>query len=777
MSGDPRTEEGISSPGMGELEEHPRIRSNALHALEEAIDGMAILDDDGRFVFVNEAHAEVYGYDDPEDLVDDHWSILYDEPELERIEEEIMPQLERQGSWRGRARGLRADGSTFLQELSLSALNDGGMVCVVRDVSEREERYEALVRYRANLELAEERAGLGHWVWWPDSGEVEWSDGLYRIAGRDPDRYEPTPWSLVEIAHPDDRETVRDAIDRAARDPQRFDFDCRIRLPCGDRREISVAGRVQTDPMANPQRVLGTVVDVTEMREQERGRLEVQERLETVLEGTRTMAFEIRGEPGDWDVLYASAAMRDVVGIEPEQMLEGLSVWRENVHPADLDRVEAALARVHTERTPEEVTYRYRSPDEDGWIWIRVRMVPRSREGQGASVLGIGWEVTDEIHRERKLEHQRENLELAEEVADLGHWTWDLGTGEIRWSEGCYEVHGKDPDGFQPSFDAFLDTVHPDDAPLVEQTIARAVEEGTSWSVDYRVPIEGDRTRVVAAHGRIQADEQGEGTMAFGTVQDITDRHEEQERLKTYNEDLLRTHEDLGRFAYVAAHDLKEPLRNVASYVQLLERRYADELDDDAREYIGYAVEGAQRMRRLLNEMLAYTEVASKEVKLERVDLEEPVERARENLSNTIDAEGAKVTSNVHHEAEADPDQITQVLQNLIENGIKFNEAETPQVHVESEQVGERVVVSVQDDGIGILEAYQDQLFQLFKRLHGRDEYGGTGLGLGICRQIVRRHGGEIWVHSEEDLGSTFCFTLPAPEEAPGAEGDRILTT
>lgn len=243
--------------------------------------------------------------------------------------------------------------------------------------------------------------------------------------------------------------------------------------------------------------------------------------------------------------------------------------------------------------------------------------------------------------------------------------------------------------------------------------------------------------------------------------EDITGKIQDEERLAQMMADLQRSNKELEQFAYVASHDLQEPLRMVASYMQLLQRRYKDKLDKDANDFINYAVDGSKRMQELIHDLLAYSRVGSQGKELEPVDIATVLDRAIRNLEESINDRGAVVTHNAMPTVFADRSQITQLFQNLISNAIKYHDEATPRIHVSSKENEKDVTFSVSDNGIGIDPQYYDRIFTIFQRLHGKNEYSGTGIGLAICKKIVERHNGAIWVKSLSGKGSTFYFTIP----------------
>ncbi len=245
--------------------------------------------------------------------------------------------------------------------------------------------------------------------------------------------------------------------------------------------------------------------------------------------------------------------------------------------------------------------------------------------------------------------------------------------------------------------------------------------------------------------------------------QEITEHKQAEARLKQTMADLERSNVELEQFAYITSHDLQEPLRMVASYVQLLARRYKGKLDADADDFIAYAVDGATRMQQMINDLLAYSRVGTRGSGSEPADCEAILDRVLAHLRVAIEESGAVVTHDPLPTVMADVSQLTQLFQNLIGNAIKFHDEEPLRVHISAEQKGNEWVFSVCDNGIGIDPEYANRIFVIFERLHGK-EYPGTGIGLAICKRIIERHRGRIWMESEPGKGSTFYFTIPRSE-------------
>jgi light-regulated signal transduction histidine kinase (bacteriophytochrome) len=235
------------------------------------------------------------------------------------------------------------------------------------------------------------------------------------------------------------------------------------------------------------------------------------------------------------------------------------------------------------------------------------------------------------------------------------------------------------------------------------------------------------------------------------------------QELEHKTRELTRSNEELQQFAYVASHDLQEPLRMISSYTQLLGRRYGERLDGDAQEFMAYIVDGAARMKQLIEDLLAYSRVGTKSTEFKPVELERSVRRALSNLKGAIDDSGAIVTYDPLPTAPSDEVQLAQVFQNLIGNALKFRSQSAPRIHVAVDEKAEKWEIAVRDNGIGIEPQYFERIFMVFQRLHNKGEYPGTGIGLAICKKVVERHGGRIWVESRAGEGSSFHFTLPKP--------------
>ncbi len=403
----------------------------------------------------------------------------------------------------------------------------------------------------------------------------------------------------------------------------------------------------------------------------------------------------------------------------------------------------------------------HRKPDGET-IYVQVFKTPvRNFKGETIGTQGLFWDVTERKRTEDALAREKYLVDsLMDNLPDSIYFK-DAQSRFTKLNAALARRFGlSDPSEAigKSDFDFFSEE-HARPAFEDEQEIIRtgqpivAKEEKETWS--------DGRLKWVSSTKMPLCDKEGRIIGTFGMSRVITDRKQALEDLRLKTEELARSNAELEQFAYVASHDLQEPLRMVASYTQLLAKRYKGKLDSDADDFIDYVVDGARRMQVLINDLLTYSRVGTRGKPFERTDCEVVFGRAFANLQVAIHESNAIVTHDHLPTIPADASQLEQLFQNLIGNAIKFRGQEPSRVHVSAQENGNEWLFSVTDNGIGIDSEYTERIFVIFQRLHGGAEYPGTGIGLAVCKKIVERHGGRIWVESQPGKGSTFYFTIP----------------
>ncbi|WP_247002069.1 MEDS domain-containing protein [Halosolutus gelatinilyticus] len=392
---------------------------------------------------------------------------------------------------------------------------------------------------------------------------------------------------------------------------------------------------------------------------------------------------------------------------------------------------------------------------------METHAAPLRRPDGTIAHVALTRDITEQVERERELERVLDLLEKTERIADVGGWEIDTETTEVFWSDHIFELLEADSDEEPPLSEA-LEMYHEEDKPIVEAAIENALDSGDPFDVEVRLRTAiGDEVRWLRVQG-VPETVDGDAVSLRGAAQDITERKRREQRLETVIDRLEASNERLEQFAYAASHDLQEPLRMVSSYLQLLECRYEDVLDEEGEEFLEFAVDGADRMREMIKGLLAYSRVETQGDPLEPVGLDTVFDDVLTDLQVQIAESDAEISGDDLPRVEGDPSQLRQVFQNLLENAITYSGDEPPRIHVSAARDGSEWVVSVRDEGIGIDPDDQDRIFDVFQRLHSRDEYAGTGIGLSLCERIIERHNGEIWIDSEPGEGTTVSVTLPA---------------
>jgi PAS domain S-box-containing protein len=728
--------------------------------IETINDGIYVIDEDDRFTIVNEAYTELTGYA-REELLGEHASLVVDEDMLDQATqlrqamadgEVANPTLE--GTIQ------TAGGDRVPVEATFAALPTSGerkRIGVVRDVTERKEqrrkleeserRYRTLVEHFPNgaVGLFDENleyTAVGGQLM--DAADVAPED---RVGSSVYDIY---PDEIVEEIEPYFHAALEgEANSFEAEYHDRYLFAHTLPIRNGD--DEAFAGMLVVQDITDQKRV------EKELRESEAKFRMLAENLEEIVWMTTADAEEF---------IYLNPAFEEVWGLDRESLYDDPLSFLDAVHEDDRERVRKAFSALPEDEFDDE--FRIVRPDgEVRWVHARGNRVA-DEDGEMVPIVGIGEDITEQVEREAELERVLDLLEKTERIADVGGWEIDPKTQDVFWTDHIFDVLEVASDE-EPPLDEALDMYHEDDQPVVESAVENALDSGDPFDVEVRLRTGSGEVRWLRLQGAPETVD--DEVVSFrGAAQDVTERKQREQRLEELVERLEESNERLEQFAYAASHDLQEPLRMVSSYLQLIESRYADELDEDGEEFIDFAVDGADRMRDMIDGLLKYSRVDTQGDPFEPVDLASVIEDVRENLQVKIEERDGEITVDSLPDVEGDRGQLRQVFQNLLSNAIEYSGDDPPRVHASAERADERWVISVRDEGIGIDPDDQERIFEVFQSLHAPADHSGTGIGLALCERIVERHGGDIWVESEPGEGATFSFALPATRET---ERDR----
>jgi PAS domain S-box-containing protein len=650
------------------------------------------------------------------------------------------------------------------------------MLGVNWDITREMAEHRALKAATERMQLAADGGELGIFEYDIAANLVSLDAWVYRIYGTPPG---PDLWIAPEgweqRVHPDDRARRSFARDEAIAGNRPYDLEYRIVRDDGAVRHVRGMAKVTYDAAGRPQRFIGTIQDVTERKKLDtalakkaRAFAAMNDKLNQTAERLSMATDSGRIGIWDWDIVQDDMLWDDWmcriydVLPEPAAISDTYQLWSQRLHPEDRAAAEKAVGDAVAGTQAFDTAFRVIWRDGSVHHIRATGDVTRDAAGSPLRMVGVNWDVTDEVVQNNALQEVTTRMMLAADGGGIGILELDLQNDVMLADEWACRIFGIPyAPGAPVPGDIWKLHVHPDDREKRDQARQDAVAGTAPYTLEYRIIRADDAVRHLKCSGAITRDAAGQALRMTGSVQDITERKEIEEALAETAKELNRSNEELSQFAAIASHDLQEPLRMVASYTQLLGKRYKGKLDQDADDFIGFAVDGAQRMQRLIQDLLAYSRVGTNGADLQNTSGEEALTAALWNLQGAITESGAVVTHQTLPAVVADASQLTQLFQNLVGNAIKYRGPGIPLIHISARPAAAgRWQFRVRDNGLGIEPEHFGRIFGMFQRLHGVDEYSGTGIGLAICKKIVDRHGGVIGVDSRPGEGSTFHFTL-----------------
>lgn len=589
---------------------------------------------------------------------------------------------------------------------------------------------------------------------WPDgrSAFPYASEGLREIYGVAPEEAATDASAVFSAIHPEDLEAVREGILRSADELTRWRQSYRV-LTNGHERWV--------DGEALPQRQAdgstlwhGYIRDVTERKLIEEALEHSREDLIRAQRVARIGSWtkELSGDDIEW-----SAETYRIFGLPEGQPIDGV-LFTELVHPDDRERVGEAWNQA-LETGHYDIEHRILAGGEIRWVRELAEFL-RDEEGRPTHALGTVQDVTERRSIEATLVESEARFKQMAEAVEVVFWV--RTADQMLYISPAYErLWGRSAERLMDDASDFVESIHPDDRESVLAQLQKELYETGLFDSEYRIVRPDGEIRWIHATSRpIRGSDR-----SAGTAYDITAR-------KIAEEGLARSNEELEQFAYVASHDLRQPLRMVNSYIQLLERRLEQTLDDETRMMMSFAVEGARRMDQMLVSLLEYSRIGRSAENRQWLSSRALLDEALHFLSPAItEAEASLSVSGDWPIVHVCRDELSRLLQNLISNAVKYRQPNTaPRIRITGHYDSQGWHCCIEDDGIGIDPNHTERVFMVFQRLHARNEYEGNGIGLAVARKIVDGHGGRIWVESEgKGHGSRFCFTLPRKQVQAGA--------
>jgi PAS domain S-box-containing protein len=747
--------------------------------VESQLDLIVRVDPEGRFTFANDAYCQKFGLKREDILGRESYKSLVHPEDLPHTLEAMQALYQPPYRVLVEQRAFAVEGVRWIEWQDSTIRDARGEVVEIqaigRDITERKQAEGALRESEQRLKRAQEIAHLGSWELDLVNNQLTWSDEVYRIFGLQPQEFGATYEAFLEAVHPQDRAAVDDAYSSSIREG-RDSYEIEHRVVRRSTGEIGIVHE-KCDHFRNHDgqiiRSIGMVHDITERKQAEnlvQARMRLMEyaathELEEILQETLDEIGKITNSPiGFYHLVETDQQTLSLQAWSTRTLQEFCTAQGTGLH-YNVSDAGVWVDCVHQRRPVIHNDYAS-LPNQKGLPEghaqvIRELVVPILRGDRIVSILGVGNKPSNYTEKDVELvsyladvaweiaEHKR----AEEEIISLAKFPTENPNPILRvQADGRLTYANVASQELLEDWNCGVNDYLPEE---LRDFITVALDDHLNKTVDVFC-----KDKVYSL--MLAPVMEGGYVNIYG--RDTTERKRAEEALKHLAEDLGRSNAELEQFAYVASHDLQEPLRMISSYMQLLKRRYQGKLDKDADEFIAFAVDGAARMQNLINDLLTFSRVGTRGRPMGLSSCEKVLEEALINLQVTVEESKAIITHDPLPTVFCDQPQLVQVFQNLIGNSIKFRGQQAPQIHISAKREESEWIFSVCDNGIGLDPKFGERIFEIFQRLHSRTAYPGTGIGLAICKRIVQRHGGRIWVESNPGEGATFYFTLPVKE-------------
>ena len=631
-----------------------------------------------------------------------------------------------------------------------------------REIQEKKKIQQNLESRQNLLKYAEAMANMGSWEMQTTTNKMIWSDALYHVLNLNPHQIQPTLEAIIQLFQDDDKNNFKQALQNCIKTQGSFQLEYQITdHQTSKKRFLQIKGQY----IQKENKIIGTCLYVTKLKE---ATFKLEQN-EAILKEAESISHNGSFE---WNLgsssIFWSDELYRIHGLDPQNIKLDFGFYKTLIHPEDLKRCESTVEKAFNLQRNFVIEYRIIKPDKEVRFLYGTAKIIIDKKTDAVKVLGTIQDIT-ELKNTAILLEKTESIykTIAKNVPDSAVMMFDRDYKLILLDGPIVkDLNFKT----QPQTGIFLpDLYHDDLAEKIRKSLDKAFsglevsfekeENNRFYKIDY-VPV-----RNVA----------GDVFSVMVVKHDISEIKAAQKDLESKVDELNRSNQDLEQFAYVASHDLQEPLRKIRAFGDRLQNKYAQEISEEGLDYIKRMQSASERMQTLIDDLLTYSRVTRGDEGFEEVDLHEQIQMTLENLEFAIEKKGATIDMMVNHTVKAIPGQIRQLFQNLFSNAIKFSkENVAPVIEVKSEIISgsllnmpgiypnkDYCVIKIKDNGIGFEPQYGDKIFALFQRLHTRNEYEGTGIGLAVCKKIVEKHNGFIQADSKPGEGTQFTIILP----------------
>lgn len=701
---------------------------------------MCIADKEGRFLQVNEVASYLLGYSFEELTAKPFFNFIH-EDDRKKTKKYLKKDEKGINTEDFENRYIHKDGSIVWLRWSHYLDPETNLYfAIAHNITETK-------KLRLMLHDASEVSKTGAWSYSIPDETVEWSTMTKKIFEVDALHNRELSTALKYFKEGDSRLHAEAVIENARLNGEGWDIELQIVTKKKKEKWVRWIGKPEFyNQKIN--RLYGSFQDISSRKHNEQLLVETLAEKRIILDSISDAFYTINRQ---WEISYWNKAAQHFSGLSEEKVL-GKSIWSLYPNSDWQKKYEKAIA--------ENQKIQFESYSKQWKIHSEVTLYPSLK---GLTV--IIKDISERKAAEREIELMNERFQLAAEASNDAIWDWDIDKQTIYWNQSFYEYTGYDKTKVpHHDFKWWVNLLKEEHRKKLYASFINTIKDPDKevWHQEYSIKKADGSYGNILAKGKFVRNKAGKVIRMVGAFSDITAQKKYEESLKQLNHQLLASNQELEQFAYVISHDLQEPLRMITSFLERLEEKYSNQLDEKGKKYIDFAVDGGKRMRRMVLDLLDYSRVGRKKGSIEAINLNEIIDEVKTLNKHAIELSSAKITYPELPTIVAYRSPIIQLFQNLISNAIKYQRTNvSPQIDIQFTSKQKMLEFRVMDNGIGIHPDFHDKVFTVFQRLHAREEYSGTGIGLAIVKKVVTQLGGKVWIKSSPGEGSTFYFTLP----------------